>query len=97
MRFVKPLDGDLLRAVALRIPNLVTLEENVVIGGFGSAVSEFLAADGITGVRQLTLGIPDRFIDHGTPQELLADLGLDPPGIARSVAAFLAGARRNAS
>ncbi|HTY58486.1 MAG TPA: 1-deoxy-D-xylulose-5-phosphate synthase [Bacteroidota bacterium] len=97
MRFVKPLDGDLLRAVALRIPHIVTIEDNVVIGGFGSAVAEFLAADGITGVRQLTLGIPDRFIDHGTPAELYADLGLDAQGIARSVASFIAGARRNAS
>ena len=97
MRFVKPLDGDLLRSVALRIPRLVTLEDNVVIGGFGSAVSEFLASDGISGVRLLSLGIPDRFVDHGTPQELHADLGLDVPGVARSVAAFLAGARRNAS
>jgi 1-deoxy-D-xylulose-5-phosphate synthase len=90
MRFVKPLDTDLLREVALRIPRLVTLEDNVLIGGFGSAVAEFLAADGIAGVRLLPLGIPDRFIDHGTPQELQAELGLDPPGVARSVTAFLA-------
>jgi 1-deoxy-D-xylulose-5-phosphate synthase len=94
MRFVKPLDSDLLRGVALRIPRLVTLEDNVVIGGFGSAVAEFLASEGITGVRLLSLGIPDRFIDHGTPQELQAELGLDPAGVARSVTAFLAGARR---
>jgi 1-deoxy-D-xylulose-5-phosphate synthase len=97
MRFVKPLDTDLLREVALRIPRLVTLEDNVLIGGFGSAVAEFLAADGIAGVRLLSLGIPDRFIDHGTPQDLQAELGLDPPGVARSVTAFLAGNRRNAS
>jgi 1-deoxy-D-xylulose-5-phosphate synthase len=97
MRFVKPIDGDLLREVALRIPRLVTLEENVTIGGFGSAVTEFLAADRIGGVRILSLGLPDRFIDHGTPQELYADLGLDPPGVARSVTAFLAGTRGNAS
>ena len=97
MRFVKPIDGDLLREVARRIPRLVTLEENVTIGGFGSAVTEFLAADGISGVRTLSLGLPDRFIDHGTPQELHAELGLDPPGVARSVTAFPAEARRNAS
>ena len=97
MRFVKPIDGDLLRAVALRIPAVVTIEDNVVTGGFGSAVSEFFASDGVTGVRHLSLGIPDRFVDHGTPQELYADLGLDPEGIARSVASFLSGARRNAS
>ncbi len=97
MRFVKPIDGDLLRAVSLRIPAVVTIEDNVVAGGFGSAVSEFYASDGVTGVRHLSLGIPDRFVDHGTPQELYADLGLDPAGIARSVATFLSGARRNAS
>jgi len=97
MRFVKPIDGDLLREIALRIPRLVTLEDNVTIGGFGSAVTEFLAADGISGVRVLSLGLPDRFVDHGTPQELHADLGLDPAGVVRSVTAFLAGARRNAS
>jgi 1-deoxy-D-xylulose-5-phosphate synthase len=97
MRFLKPLDSDLLREVALRIPRLVTLEDNVVIGGFGSAVAEFIASDGIAGVRLLPLGIPDRFIDHGTPQELQAELGLDPPGVARSVTAFLAGTRGNAS
>lgn len=97
MRFVKPLDTELIRAVTLRIPRIVTLEDNVTIGGFGSAVAEFLAADAVSGVRLLALGIPDRFVDHGTPQELYADLGLDPPGVARSVSAFLAGARRNAS
>ena len=97
MRFVKPLDVELIRAITLRIPRIVTLEDNVVIGGFGSAVAEFLAADAVGGVRLLSLGIPDRFIDHGTPQELYADLGLDPPGVARSVNAFVAGARRNAS
>jgi 1-deoxy-D-xylulose-5-phosphate synthase len=97
MRFVKPLDTGLLREVALRIPLLVTLEDNVIIGGFGSAVAEFLAADGIPGVRLLPLGIPDRFIDHGTPQELQAELGLDSPGVARTVTAFLAAHRRNAS
>jgi 1-deoxy-D-xylulose-5-phosphate synthase len=59
-------------------------------------VAEFIASEGIAGVRLLPLGIPDRFIDHGTPQELQAELGLDPTGVARSVTAFLAGTRRNA-
>ena len=97
MRFVKPLDGGLLRELALRIPRIVTLEDNVVTGGFGSAVAEFLAGEGITGVRHLFLGIPDRFIDHGTPQELHAQLGLDADGIVRSVTAFMAGGKRHAS
>jgi len=97
MRFVKPLDADLLRAVSARIPRIVTLEDNVILGGFGSAVAEFFAREGITSVRQLSIGIPDRFIDHGSLQELYAELGLDAPAIARSVAAFMAGGQRNAS
>jgi len=97
MRFVKPLDDDLLRMLSARIPRIVTLEDNVMIGGFGSAIAEFFAREGITSVRQLSIGIPDRFIDHGSPQELYAELGLDAPAIARSVAAFMAGGQRNAS
>lgn len=97
MRFVKPLDTDLLRALAARIPRVVTLEDNVILGGFGSAVSEFFAREGIFSVRQLSIGIPDRFIDQGSPQELHAELGLDAQAITRSVAAFVAGGQRNAS
>ena len=97
MRFVKPLDDDLLRMLSARIPRIVTLEDNVMLGGFGSAIAEFFAREGITSVRQLSIGIPDRFIDHGSPQELYAELGLDAPAIARSVAAFMAGGQRNAS
>lgn len=94
MRFVKPLDGTLVRDLAARIPRLVTIEDNTVMGGFGGAVAEYLASAGITGVQLHAIGLPDRFIDHGTPQELHAELGLDARGIAASVAGFVAlGAR----
>jgi 1-deoxy-D-xylulose-5-phosphate synthase len=90
MRFVKPIDRDLLREIAARFTRIVTVEDNTVIGGFGSAVAEALAAEGVTHVRVRILGIADRFVDHGTPQELSVEVGLDAPGIAASVARFVA-------
>jgi 1-deoxy-D-xylulose-5-phosphate synthase len=89
MRFVKPLDTDLLRSIGTRFSHIMTIEDNVRIGGFGSAVAEFFAAAEISGVRLLIHGIPDRFIDHGTPAELQSDLHLDPIGIAAMVTQFL--------
>ncbi len=86
MRFVKPLDAELLRRLAAEHEALVTVEENVVAGGAGSAVAEFLAAEGLT-VPILHLGLPDRFIDHGDPAFLLARVGLDAKGIAASIRA----------
>jgi 1-deoxy-D-xylulose-5-phosphate synthase len=86
MRFVKPLDAELIRRLAREHDALVTVEENVVAGGAGSAVAEQLAADGIT-VPMLHLGLPDRFIDHGDPAFLLAQAGLDATGIAASITA----------
>ncbi len=86
MRFVKPLDAELILRLAHEHDALVTVEENVVAGGAGSAVSELLAAEGIT-VPILHLGLPDRFIDHGDPAYLLAQAGLDAKGIAASIAA----------
>lgn len=90
MRFVKPLDGPLIDSVAARFKFIVTLEDNVVSGGFGSAVAEYLAAQGITDTRLKIHGVPDRFVDQGTPAELQRDLMLDPPGIATIVRGFLA-------
>jgi 1-deoxy-D-xylulose-5-phosphate synthase len=86
MRFVKPLDAELIRKLAREHDALVTVEENVVAGGAGSAVSELLAAEGIT-VPILHLGLPDRFIDHGDPAYLLTQAGLDAKGITASIAA----------
>jgi 1-deoxy-D-xylulose-5-phosphate synthase len=84
MRFVKPLDRDLVFRLAASHELLVTVEENVVAGGAGSAVEEALAAEGFS-VPVLSLGLPDRFVEHGDPAQLLADCGLDAAGIAKSV------------
>ena len=89
MRFVKPLDDDLVRRLAREHDALVTVEENVVAGGAGSAVAEALAAAGIV-VPILHLGLPDAFPDHGDPALLLAQVGLDAKGIAASIQARFA-------
>jgi Deoxyxylulose-5-phosphate synthase len=89
MRFVKPIDRDLVFRLATSHDLVVTVEENVVAGGAGAAVLEALAADGIQ-VPVLTLGLPAEFVEHGDPQQLLADCGLDAAGIARSVRERLA-------
>ncbi len=92
MRFVKPLDVDLVSRLALEHDNLVTIEENVVAGGAGSAVGEALAAQGIL-IPLLQLGLPDAFVDHGDPAQLLASCGLDVRGVVASVSARF-GSRR---
>src|ERR1044071_4195862 len=69
-RFVKPLDRDLFRELLLRVPRLITVEDHVIAGGFGSALIEFLADEGITDIAIRRLGVPDRFISHGTQEEL---------------------------
>jgi len=84
MRFVKPLDADLVCRLALEHEALVTVEENVVAGGAGSAVAEALAEQGIV-IPLLQLGLPDAFIDHGDPAQLLARCGLAAPGIVASI------------
>ena len=86
MRFVKPLDVELVKRLALSHELLVTVEEHQVMGGGGSAVCEALNALGVE-KRVLLLGLPDRFIEHGDPAKLLASVGLDGDGILRSVAA----------
>jgi 1-deoxy-D-xylulose-5-phosphate synthase len=85
MRFVKPLDEDLVCRLALTHERIVTVEENAVAGGAGSAVSECLAARGID--REVRhVGIPDRFIEHGSRQDCLAMAGLDAAGLERTLA-----------
>ena len=94
-RFVKPLDGATLLGAAREERRIVTVEENVLAGGFGSAVLELLAERGGSGVRVIRLGLPDSFVEHGSPEELHELCGLTPSGICDSVlAAFpeLAGA-----
>ena len=89
MRFVKPLDDALVAELAAAHDVLVTLEENAVEGGAGSAVLESLQRQGIKAA-VLVLGLPDRFIDHGDPALQLADCGLDRAGILASIRARLA-------
>ena len=84
MRFVKPLDVELVRQLARDHDCLVTVEEGCTMGGAGSAVAEALAAEGIA-KPLLILGLPDRFIDHGDPALLLASVGLDAHGIGKSI------------
>jgi 1-deoxy-D-xylulose-5-phosphate synthase len=84
MRFVKPLDVELVKRLAESHPLIVTVEEHQVMGGAGSAVCEALASMAFQG-KILLLGLPDRFIDHGDPAKLLASVGLDAPGIRNSV------------
>ena len=83
-RFVKPLDRDLLRDVVKRVPALITVEDHAVAGGFGSAVLEFLADEGISDVRVRRLGVPDRFIPHGTQDELRKLCGFDQEAITQA-------------
>jgi 1-deoxy-D-xylulose-5-phosphate synthase len=84
MRFVKPLDEKMIVSVAARHRAIITIEENAVLGGAGSGVSEVLAAAGIE-VPTLHIGIPDRFIEHGTRETCLAHAGLDLAGLSASV------------
>ena len=86
MRFVKPLDVELVVQLGGNHSLLVSIEENAVIGGAGSEIERVLAERGIT-VPLLRLGLPDRFIDHGEQGQLLAELGLDKDGIVRAVRA----------
>ncbi|GAB4510452.1 MAG: 1-deoxy-D-xylulose-5-phosphate synthase [Sulfuricaulis sp.] len=84
MRFVKPLDEDLIRELARTHELLITVEENVVAGGAGGAVNEFLVAAGLA-TRIINLGLPDRFIEHGDHRAQLARCGLDAAGIRRAI------------
>ena len=83
-RFVKPLDKNLFRDLLTRVPRLITVEDHVVTGGFGSGLIEFLADEGFTGVEVKRLGVPDRFIPHGTQDELRKMCGFDKDAIAQA-------------
>ncbi|HKL71848.1 MAG TPA: 1-deoxy-D-xylulose-5-phosphate synthase [Marinilabiliaceae bacterium] len=76
MRFVKPLDEKVLHEIAVQHKRIITIEEGTIVGGLGSAVLEFLADHGYSNSVK-RLGIPDRFVDHGSPLELYREVGLD--------------------
>jgi 1-deoxy-D-xylulose-5-phosphate synthase len=88
MRFIKPLDTELLNEVTQKFKKIVTLEENSIVGGFGSAVLEYFNQMNYKNDVKL-IGIPDKFIDHGTQQELHKIIGIDPDGISEIVQNFL--------
>ena len=89
MRFVKPLDEEIILEMAKSHDVLVTIEENVISGGSGSAVNNFLQAQQIL-MPVLNLGLPDAFVEQGTREELLAICGLDTQGISESIESFCA-------
>ncbi len=89
MRFVKPLDEKMIVAIAARHRALVTIEENAIMGGAGSGVSEVLAIAGLQ-LPTLHIGIPDRFIEHGTRDTCLARAGLDLAGLSTQVESWWA-------
>lgn len=88
MRYIKPLDTALLAKLAASHDLLVTVEDNSVMGGAGSAVNEALLEMGLT-IPIVNLGLPDSFLPHGSREDLLADAGLDADGIIRRVEAKL--------
>jgi len=90
-RFVKPLDDELILNTAATIEKIITVEENVLQGGFGSAVLELLAEKGVTGVRVKRLGIPDEFVNHATQAEQRDKYGIDEEGIIRAIKNMLVG------
>ncbi|MGX5217995.1 1-deoxy-D-xylulose-5-phosphate synthase [Pseudomonas segetis] len=89
MRFVKPIDEALIRQLAAEHELLVTIEENSVMGGAGSAVSEFLAQENLL-KPVLHLGLPDLYVEHAKPSQMLAECGLDAAGIEQAIRQRLA-------
>jgi 1-deoxy-D-xylulose-5-phosphate synthase len=88
-RFLKPLDSELICSLAVDCPRLISVEENVLQGGFGSAVLEILEEKGITGVEVKRLGIPDVFVEHGSQEFLRNKYGIDAEGIVRAAEEIL--------
>jgi 1-deoxy-D-xylulose-5-phosphate synthase len=88
-RFIKPIDSELILDLSSKIPRVLTIEENSLVGGFGSAVLECLADAGLSNVRVSRMGISDRFVEHGTQKELRRMLGLDEDGIVSRIESLL--------
>lgn len=87
MRFVKPIDEELLHEVFAKFSKVITVEDAVIQGGFGSAVLEFMSDHGYT-AKVVRLGVPNEFVEHGTQDELVAQCGFDVEGIAAAVRAL---------
>ena len=84
MRFVKPIDKEILDEVASRFERIITIEDGVIDGGFGSAVLEYFSEKGYR-KSVVRLGVPDRFVEHGTQPELYRECGFDVEGICQAV------------
>ncbi len=84
MRFAKPLDEEMLHEVFSKFNKVITVEDGTVVGGFGSAVLEFMNANGYNAAVKI-MGIPDRLVEHGTPKQLYDEIGIDANGIAAAV------------
>jgi 1-deoxy-D-xylulose-5-phosphate synthase len=89
MRFVKPLDEDLLKTIAEKFESIVTVEDGCLPGGFGSAILEWINDNGYS-TKVIRLGIPDRFIEHGTQSQLYKECGFDVDGIIETVKKIIA-------
>jgi 1-deoxy-D-xylulose-5-phosphate synthase len=87
MRFVKPLDEVMLHEVFSKYAKIITVEDGTVVGGFGSAVLEFMSENGYKADVKI-MGIPDRLVEHGTPKELYKEIGLDAAAIAETLRAM---------
>ena len=88
MRFAKPLDENKLKEAASKFSKIVTIEENSIIGGFGSAIVEYFSDNNLKS-EILRIGLPDYFVDHGTQEELHKIVGLDPDSISAKIKAFI--------
>ncbi|HTM08847.1 MAG TPA: 1-deoxy-D-xylulose-5-phosphate synthase [Verrucomicrobiae bacterium] len=93
-RFIKPLDRELFVTLLSNVPRAITVEDHVVTAGFGSAVAELLADEGMTGVTLRRLGVPDRFIPHGTQDELKKICGFDKDAIAQAAMQMMRGEKK---
>jgi 1-deoxy-D-xylulose-5-phosphate synthase len=88
-RFIKPIDENMLLSISSQVPKLLTIEENVLQGGYGSAVLEFLNTSETADVRIKRLGIPDRFVEQGNPERLREKYGIDENGIFNAALSFV--------
>ena len=84
MRFLKPLDEELLHGVFHKFKKIITLEDGTIVGGLGSAVLEFMADHGYS-AKIVRLGIPDHFVEHGTQQQLYHECGYDCESIYQTI------------
>ena len=84
MRFAKPLDEKMLHSVFEKFDRIITIEDGTIVGGFGSAVIEFMCDNAYT-AKVKRLGIPDKFIEHGTQAELYKECGFDPDSILATI------------